>query len=174
MARQNASTCLVVSCEPPNRGRTSGEFLVTNSSAMGDKQSNAHTVWGAFRPQKRDNSQCSIALDYGYKRWSTNREPHRAYTRPEWISYLVGTVCCGRSNFVNFWTNIWPAEQPRATSDSPDRQFLTYPRARRSDFLEASFGFWETTPCPVKLYTSHDFSPVKLQHPTIFLKWFRQ
>ena len=63
------------------------------------------TVWGVFRSSKHDNSQCSLAPDYGYKRWSTNREAPRAYTQPEEIGYLVGTVCHGRSNFVNFCLN---------------------------------------------------------------------
>ena len=40
----------------------------------------------------RDNLQCSLASDYGYKRWSTNREAPHAYTQPEGIGYLVGTV----------------------------------------------------------------------------------
>ena len=81
---------------------------------------------------KRDNSQCSLALDYGYKRWTTDRGAPRAYTQPEGIGYLVGTVYCGRSNFVNIWTKIWPAEQSRVTSDTPDWQFLTYSMARWS------------------------------------------
>ena len=51
---------------------------------------------------KRDNSQCSLAPDYGYKRWNTDREAPHAYIQPKEIGYLVGTVCCGRSNFVNF------------------------------------------------------------------------
>ena len=38
-----------------------------------------------------------IAVDYVYQRWSTNRDPHRAYTQPEGRGYLVGTVCRGRS-----------------------------------------------------------------------------
>ena len=57
---------------------------------------------GRVPRSKRDNSQCSLAPDYGYKRWSTDREAPRAYTQPKEIGYLVGTVCCGRSNFVNF------------------------------------------------------------------------
>ena len=38
---------------------------------------------GCIPRSKRDNSQCSITPDCGYKRWSTNREPPRAYTQPE-------------------------------------------------------------------------------------------
>ena len=44
---------------------------------------------------KRDNLQCSLAPDYSYKRWSTDREAPRAYTQPEGIGYLVETVCRG-------------------------------------------------------------------------------
>ena len=50
---------------------------------------------------KRDNLQCSFAPDYGYKGWSTDREVPRAYTQSKGIGYFVGTVCRGRSNFVN-------------------------------------------------------------------------
>ena len=56
---------------------------------------------GRVPRSKRDNSQCSLAPDYSYKRWSTDREAPRAYTQPEGIDYLVGAVCRGRSNFVN-------------------------------------------------------------------------
>ena len=110
---------------------------------------------------KPNNSQCSFAPDYSYKGWSTDREAPCAYTQLEGIGYFVGTVCRGWSNFVNFWTKIWPAEQPRATSDRPDQQFLTYSRARRNIFSEASFGYWEISPCPVKLYIPHNFSPLQ-------------
>ena len=44
---------------------------------------------------KRDNLQCLIAPDYGYKRWSTDREATLVYTQPEGIGYLVGTVSMG-------------------------------------------------------------------------------
>ena len=81
------------------------------------------------------SQQWSIAPDYSYKTWTTNREAPRAYTQPEGIGYLVGTVSRGRSNFVIFWTKIWPAEQPKAMNDTPSEQFLTYSRARRSVFL---------------------------------------
>ena len=57
---------------------------------------------GCVLRSKCGNSQCSLDLDYGYKRESTDREAPRAYTQPEGIGYLVGTVCRGRSNFVNF------------------------------------------------------------------------
>ena len=116
-------------------------------------------------------------LNYGYKRWSTNREPHRAYTQPVGISYLVGTVCRGRSNFVNFWTKLWPAEQPRATSDSPDRQFLTYSRAWRSVFFFFGSVVWLLRNNPLSsktVHTSRLFASVKWQQQTIFLKWLRQ
>ena len=57
---------------------------------------------GRVPRSKRYNSQCSLAPDYGYKRWSTDREALRAYTQLKEIGYLIGTVCRGRSNFVNF------------------------------------------------------------------------
>ena len=82
---------------------------------------------------KRGNSQCSLAPDYSYRRWSTDREAPHVYTQPEGIGYLVGTVCHGWSNFVNFWTKIWPAEQ---LNDTPDGQFLTYSRARWGVFCK--------------------------------------
>ena len=44
----------------------------------------------------------AIAPDYGYKRQSTNREAHRAYTQPEGMGYLVRVMFYGRSNFGNF------------------------------------------------------------------------
>ena len=37
---------------------------------------------GGVSRSKHDNSQCSLAPDYGYKRWSTDREAPRAYTQP--------------------------------------------------------------------------------------------
>ena len=40
---------------------------------------------GCIPRSKRDNSQCSIAPDCRYKRWSTNREPPRAYERHVYI-----------------------------------------------------------------------------------------
>ena len=62
---------------------------------------------GRVPHSKRDNSQCSLAPDYGYKRWSTDRETPRAYTQPEGIGYHVGTVSHGRSNSrgTNFLIN---------------------------------------------------------------------
>ena len=95
---------------------------------------------------KRNKSQCSIAPDYGYKRWSTNRDALHAYTPPERIGYLVQAVFYGQSNFVNFWTKIWPSKQPKATNDTLDRQFSTYLRARWSILLQTSF---EIACCPV-------------------------
>ena len=74
--------------------------------------------FGCVPHSKCDNSRCSLAPDYSYNRWSTNREAPCAYTQPEGIGYLVGTVC-------RRWSNFEPksdrsAEQPRATSDTPD------------------------------------------------------
>ena len=107
---------------------------------------------GCVLRSKRGTSQCSLAPDYGYKRWSTDREAPRAYTQPEGIGCLVGTVSRGQSNFVSTWTKIWPAELPKVTNDTLNGQFLTYSRARQSGFLQALFGFREITSCPVKLY----------------------
>ena len=47
---------------------------------------------GCVPHSKCNNSQCSIAPDYGYKRWSTDSEAPRVYTQPEGIGYLVGTA----------------------------------------------------------------------------------
>ena len=79
------------------------------------------------------NSQCSLAPDYGYKRWSTDKQAPHAYIEPDGIGYHEGTVFHGRSNFVMFWTKIWPAEQP---NDTPNEQFLTYLGARWSVFCK--------------------------------------
>ena len=85
----------MISLTAVTTGRTEVKILV--SLRLRD------TIWGVFRAlNAHDNSQCSLAPDYGYKRWSTDREAPRAYTQPEGIGYLVGTVCRGRSNFVNF------------------------------------------------------------------------
>ena len=51
---------------------------------------------------KHDNSQCSIAPDCGYKRWSTDREAPHACTQPEGMGYLVRAVFYKRSNLRTF------------------------------------------------------------------------
>ena len=111
-------------------------------------------IWGEFSAQNtKTHLHQTMATKMG-----TNREALCVYTQPEGIGYLVGTVSCGRSNFVNFWTKIWPAEQLKTTNDTPDGQFLMYSRARQSDFLQALFSYREITPCPVKQCIPHDFS----------------
>ena len=80
----------------------------------------------------------------------------------------------GRSNFGNFWTKIWPSKQLKATNDTPDRQFSTYSRARRSVLLQTSFSFWEIARFPVNCTHFTIFASVKLQQRTIFKKWLRQ
>ena len=121
---------------------------------------------------KRGNSQCSLAPDYGYKRWSTDREAPRAYTQSEGIGYLVGTVCRGWSNFVNFWTKIWPAEQPRTTSDTPYRQFLTYSRAKRSIFFGSVIRFLRNNPSlsSKTVHISRLFASVNYNSQQFFFK----
>ena len=121
---------------------------------------------GCVLRSKHDHSQCSLAPDYGYKRC---RGALRAYTQPERIGYLVGTVSRGRSNFVNFWTKIWPAEQPRTTNDCLDWQFLTYSRARQRVFFGSVVRFLRTNLLSSKtIHTLQLFTSVKLQKPTIF------
>ena len=61
---------------------------------------------GRVPRSKHDNSQCSLEPDYGYKRWSTDREAPHVYTQPKEIGYLVATVCRGQPNFVNFRIKI--------------------------------------------------------------------
>ena len=54
-----------------------------------------HTI-NSYGLQTHDNSQCSLSTpDYGYKIWRTDREAPCAYTQPEGIGYLVGTVSHG-------------------------------------------------------------------------------
>ena len=65
---------------------------------------------GRVLHSKRDNSQCSLAPDYGYKRWSTDREAPCAYTQPEGIGYLVGTALMGGQTLKTFEPK---SEQPR-------------------------------------------------------------
>ena len=47
----------------------------------------------------RDNSQCSLASDYGYKRWNTNREAPCACTQPENLTTNVMHRVCKSKYF---------------------------------------------------------------------------
>ena len=79
--------------------RASASEVAPGSSILFDLRLR-DTVW-VCPHSKHNNSQCSLAPDYGYKRWSTNREAPRACMQQEGIGYLVGTVSCGRLNFMN-------------------------------------------------------------------------
>ena len=97
-------------------------------------------IWGVFSARNTKTHSAHLHLTMATK-MGTNREAPHAYTQPEGIGYLVGTVSCGRSNFVNFWTKIWPAEQLKAMNDTPNGQLLTCLRARQRVFFASVVRF---------------------------------
>jgi len=126
------------------------------------------TIWNVFRTQNAITH--SAHLHYGYKWWSTDREAPCVYTHPEGIGYFVGTVFHGRSNFVNFWTKIWPAEQLRVTRLT----VFNLLEGQTECFYGSVDLFLRNNLLSSKsVYTSWLFASVKLQQPTI-LKWLRQ
>ena len=90
---------------------------------------------------KRNNLQCSITPDYGYKRQSTSRGAPHGHTQPEGIGYLAWVAFYRRSNFANFWTKIQPSKQLKATNDTLDRQIWMYLSTWWSILLQTSFFF---------------------------------
>ena len=104
-----------------------------------------------------DNSQCSLAPDYGYKRWSTDREAPRAYTQPEGIGYLTETLS-------------WIAKllNQNLTSRTTENDEW-YSQTER--FFASVIWFQKNNPLSGKtVRASRLFTSVKLQQPTIFKK----
>ena len=98
-------------------------------------------------PRSKHNiSQCSIAPDYGYKKWSTNREALNAYTQPEGIGYLVRAIFYEWSNLQTF--------EPKSDHAS-NQLFKNEEQYSRSTVSKYSRARWSV-------------ASVKLQQPTIF------
>ena len=108
------------------------------------------TVWSVFRAPNA--IICSAQL---HQTMTAKDGPQieikvpRAYTQPEGIRYLVGTVSRGRSNFINFWTKIWPA------ATESDKQYFIWTVFNVLEgqtehfFLQVSICFRGKTPCHV-------------------------
>ena len=123
-----------------------------------------YSLGRVLRP-KRINSQCSLAPDYGYKRWSTDRKAPSVYTQPEGIGYLVGAVCRGWSNFVNPKSDQ-PSNQERQAIVQIDSFNLL--EGQTECFFGSVVRFLRNNLLSSKtVHTSRLFASVKLQPPTI-------